>query len=270
MLSKLIKHEFRATARIMWPIFGGMLILTVLTRFGAFEVLDHFGSFLLNALSIITIIAFFMGMFALAFAPLIASCARFKQSLLGNNGYLTMTLPVSTNQLLLSKLITNAVWYAATAVLALLITAVFFGVDLESLGDIGRLLSDLYTGLRALESEELFHLIFILFELLINVVTGITLATLVVYASFAIGYSANKRKTLWTVLLIYGFAHVVSFVGVTTLIFFGNGSDRWTSFMVGVQGFESFLAIAFAVMLLLGAVFYLITHYFITHKLNLE
>ena len=31
MLSKLIKHEFRATSRIMWPVFLGMLAL----KFGA-------------------------------------------------------------------------------------------------------------------------------------------------------------------------------------------------------------------------------------------
>ena len=31
MLSKLIKHEFRATSRIMWPVFLGMLALTALT-----------------------------------------------------------------------------------------------------------------------------------------------------------------------------------------------------------------------------------------------
>ena len=33
MLSKLIKHEFRATSRIMWPVFLGMLALTALMRF---------------------------------------------------------------------------------------------------------------------------------------------------------------------------------------------------------------------------------------------
>ena len=32
MLSKLIKHEFRATSRIMWPVFLGMLALTALMR----------------------------------------------------------------------------------------------------------------------------------------------------------------------------------------------------------------------------------------------
>ena len=29
MLTKLIRHEFRATSRIMWPIFAGMLALTL-------------------------------------------------------------------------------------------------------------------------------------------------------------------------------------------------------------------------------------------------
>ena len=29
MLTKLIRHEFRATSRIMWPIFAGMLALGI-------------------------------------------------------------------------------------------------------------------------------------------------------------------------------------------------------------------------------------------------
>lgn len=32
MLTKLIRHEFRATSRIMWPIFAGMLALTLAMR----------------------------------------------------------------------------------------------------------------------------------------------------------------------------------------------------------------------------------------------
>ena len=269
MLRKLIKHEFRATARIMWPIFGGMLALTLLMRFGAMLILERYDSFFLNGISVLTVMLFFAGLFALAFAPLVVSGSRFKSSVLGSEGYLTMTLPVSTNQMLVSKLITNAVWYAATAVVFALILAVL-SAEFVNMGDIGEIISNLIRGLRHLKGAEIGHIALILLELLLDAVVFVTLGTVLVYAAYAIGFSANRHKSLWTVLLIYAFFHVVSYAGIATLILFGNKADRWVDFMTGLQGFEGFLAIVFALMFALGAAFYAVTHYFLTRKLNLE
>lgn len=269
MLRKLIKHEFRATARIMWPIFGGMLALTILMRFGAMPILNQNSSFFLNGISVLTVMLFFAGLFALAFAPLVASGSRFKSSLLGNEGYLTMTLPTTANKLLVSKLITNAVWYVATAAVVVLVMLVL-SAEFVNMGQIGAFFGDLLRALRHLKGSEIGHITLIFFELLLDAVVFVTLGTVLVYAAYAIGFSANKHKSLWTALLIYAFFHVVSYAGIATLILFGNEADRWVDFMTGVQGFESFLGIAFLVMLALGAVFYAVTHYFLTKKLNLE
>ena len=70
MLSKLIKHEFRATSRIMWPVFLGMLALTALMRFSQLLLNGGHIPWLLQLIGVLLVIGFVMGLFALAFAPL--------------------------------------------------------------------------------------------------------------------------------------------------------------------------------------------------------
>lgn len=269
MLKKLTKHEFRATARIMWPIFGGMAALALLTRFGAIPLINRSENFFLSTISVIMVMVFFFGMAALAFAPLVISGTRFKHSILGSEGYLTMTLPASTHQLLGSKLITNAVWYAASAVVTVLIFLLLVG-DLQTIAGIPEFIAELFRAFRHLKAEEIGHVVLIGLEILLNIVAGVTLCTVVVYAAYAIGYSANKHKSLWTVLLIYGFYHLCTWAGIATLIFFGNEINRRSNLDMVVQDIEGFLGIAFCVMLVMIAAFYFTTHYFLTHKLNLE
>lgn len=120
MLSKLIKHEFRATSRIMWPVFLGMLALTALMRFSQLLLNGGHIPWLLQLIGVLLVIGFMMGLGALAFVPLVLSAVRWRDHVLKDEGYLTLTLPVSLHQLLISKLIVSAVWYAAAFIVGLL------------------------------------------------------------------------------------------------------------------------------------------------------
>ena len=113
MLSKLIKHEFRATSRIMWPVFLGMLALTALMRFSQLLLNGEHIPWLLQLIGVLLVIGFVMGLGALGLAPLVLSAVRWRDHVLKDEGYLTLTLPVSVHELLASKLIVSAVWYAA-------------------------------------------------------------------------------------------------------------------------------------------------------------
>ena len=70
MLSKLIKQEFRATSRIMWPVFLGMLALTALMRFSQLLLNGGHIPWLLQLIGVLLVIGFMMGLGALAFVPL--------------------------------------------------------------------------------------------------------------------------------------------------------------------------------------------------------
>lgn len=58
MLSKLIKHEFRATSRIMWPVFLGMLALTALMRFSQLLLNGRHIPWLLQLIGVLLVIGF--------------------------------------------------------------------------------------------------------------------------------------------------------------------------------------------------------------------
>jgi len=273
MLGKLIKHEFRSGARIMWSIYLGMIGLALLTRYVAMPVLNKNLGFILSAVSMLIVFVFGVAIVGLSLAPVIISAARFKQNVLGNQAYLTMTLPVSSHQLLLAKIIVNGIWYFFTGVLAILIAFLMLTEWNMFTGTIGWNLKDFIDGcLEYAKTHEdiIWNLCLVAFEGLLNIVAGVSLATIMVYMCYSIGYAANRHKSLWTVLLIYGFFHVTSWLGIILLIFFGKNWERYVDLMTGLKGIEGILGISLAAIVALSAIYYFVTHYFITRKLNLE
>ena len=149
MLTKLIRHEFRATSRIMWPIFAGMLALTLAMR-ASQRVLQNDFPWLLNLLAVLVTIGFVFGIMALCFAPLVLSAVRFRDHLLKDEGYLTLTLPVNMHQLLASKLIVSAVWYAA-AFLAVVLLCMIGAFDFSDWRVVPQFAADFLRAFRKLD-----------------------------------------------------------------------------------------------------------------------
>ncbi len=139
MLGKLIKHDFRALSRTLFPLQIGILasglvatLLTVLTiRLNGASVAAHTSSSMLNGiLMVISVtIAVLIGIAiaASAFVTLLLICMHFYKSFLSDEGYLTFTLPVSTSNLLWSKLLTGIFWTLINAVV-LFVTLLIFAV----------------------------------------------------------------------------------------------------------------------------------------------
>ncbi len=272
MLSKLIKHEFRATSRIMWPVFLGMLALTALMRISLPLLNGGVTPWFLQMLCVLLVIGFVVGLGALAFAPLVLSAVRWRDHVLKDEGYLTLTLPVSVHQLLASKLIVSAVWYAAAflvGVLSLMIATANWSSLLyvpDFFGDFFKAFSQMDASLRG-------HALLILLELLGNFVMTISAASLVVYAAYSIGYSFNKHKELWTVILILVFFQLAQFTAIAMIgAFFNADPTRWMNLDVysAPASVELLLLWGMFGELLFAAAGYAVTWYFTTKKLNLE
>ncbi len=272
MLSKLIKHEFRATSRIMWPVFLGMLALTALMRISLPLLNGGVTPWFLQLLCVLLIIGFTVGLGALGLAPLVLSAVRWRDHVLKDEGYLTLTLPVSLHQLLISKLIVSAVWYAAAflvGVLSLLIAA----SDWSSLLYVPDFFGDFFTAFFQMDASLRGHALLILLELLGNFVMTISAASLVVYAAFSIGYSFNKHKTLWTTILVLVFFEVAQFTAIAMIgAFFNADPTRWMYLDVysAPASIELLLLWGMLGELLFAAAGYAATWFFTTKKLNLE
>ena len=119
MLRKLLKHEFRATARIMGPLYLILLVTAMGANFSA-RVMDRADSRLLNALGALVVMAFVVAIIGVCFMSFFLMLQRFYRNLLRDEGYIMFTLPASVHQQVWSKLIVSTVWFVATAVAVIL------------------------------------------------------------------------------------------------------------------------------------------------------
>jgi len=138
MLKKLMKHDFRALSRTLFPlqigILGGGLVATLLTTL-TIRLNDASasagGSSLLRgiimAISITAAVLIGVAIIASALVTLLLICHHFYRSFLADEGYLTFTLPVSTSKLIWSKLLTGMFWMLINAVV-IVITLLIFSV----------------------------------------------------------------------------------------------------------------------------------------------
>ncbi|OOB77370.1 MAG: hypothetical protein BEN18_10410 [Epulopiscium sp. Nuni2H_MBin001] len=115
MLLKLIKHEFKATANKFYPIYALILITSFI--YGNFF---NIGYNVLSAYFNIVPVVLGCALVAQFVVLLMVTIDRFNKSLLGDEGYLMFTLPVTNRQLILSKTIVTGVWYFITHIVFML------------------------------------------------------------------------------------------------------------------------------------------------------
>lgn len=119
MLGKLIKYEYKATARTFIPIYIALLLVAAINRvFRIGNIEKAWG------ISTIILVGLFIGLGVLTIIMIIE---RFNKNLLGDEGYLMFTLPVKSGQLILSKLIMSMIWTIISSIIAAITFCILFG-----------------------------------------------------------------------------------------------------------------------------------------------
>jgi len=148
MLKKLMKHDFRALSRTLFPlqigILGGGLVATLLTaltiRLGE-NTANTGGSAMLRGMimgiSATASVLIGVAIMASALVTLLLICYHFYRSFLADEGYLTFTLPVTTSKLIWSKLLTGMIWSLINAVVIMVTLLIFavFGTTSSSIAN---------------------------------------------------------------------------------------------------------------------------------------
>lgn len=274
MLGKLLKHEFRATGRVMLPVLGVTLVLAVLANFSV-RWLEMVDSNILQLLLGMVVTGFGMCVFAAGVMSLVVMIDRFYKNLLRDEGYLMFTLPVSVHGLVWSKLIVSFVWFVVTGlviVLALGITAVnFSNLDFaetfRQLPGLGEALQAFYraTGLNG------GHVAAFIAEFAILVVISALCVCLHFYAAMALGHCFSNRKLLMSILFFIGINILLSIVSPILGVSFGVGISH-EAVVSASDAFRVMQKVIFAVMgyeLVQGAVLYAATTLSLKKGLNL-
>ena len=207
MLGKLMKHEFRATARIMLPVMGAMAALALLANLSIRGLAGNLSDVpMLKILFTLIIIFFGAAVIATVVMSLVIMVSRFYRNLLKDEGYLMFTLPVSVHELIWSKLIVSLVWFLVTGLLIFLVMALMalnlshtnLEMILKQLPSWSEIIGWLdQAGVRG-------QVITFLVQTVLGTLTGILAACLHFYAAMALGHMFSKDKVLLSIVFFVG------------------------------------------------------------------
>ena len=147
MLRKLLKHEFRATARIMVPVYLVLLVTALGANFSTRGILETPYA-VLNILGSLLVMAFVVAIMAVCVVSFLLMIQRFYKNLLRDEGYLMLTLPASIHQQVWSKLIVSSVWFIITGVVVML-SFVMMALDVSFLEGMVQVLQQLFQDITA-------------------------------------------------------------------------------------------------------------------------
>lgn len=266
MLGKLLKHELRATAHTMLPLFGLLLIVAALTNVAIRGMNGKDVPMVLGILFVIILILFTVGLLAVGMVTVFAMIQRFRGNLLRDEGYIMHTLPVSIHAHIWAKVIISGLWYTLASV-EFVLASLVVAADAELVKDLAYVLKDLLQILGDIKNVEM------LVEILGMLVLSSIFLSLMIYASLAVGHSLASRKMLWSVLTFIGLIFAVNLISVGL----GNLLDPLAD-LIGFRiydatfmtGWRVICAIGAGHLVLFSALFYGITVWFMKNKLNLE
>ena len=266
MLKNLLKYEFRATARTYGGIYLALLAAAGLIGFSfrgdraaaqshVFEIGVTIYSLLVMALVIVTIVTVIQ---------------RFTKNLLGREGYLMHTLPVTESQLVGSKLISSAVWLLASAVVGVVSLVVMFcvGTDFTKL-DLSNLLDDWAALRTSFEGDLLATLLWAALLCYARVLCTI----LCIYAACMVGHLFRAHNSIASVAAFFLMSWAQSWIllnsGSVMRIFMGPDGSTIVSEAAN-ESMAVFFGSAFAITAVFGAVYFVLTCWLMKNKLNLE
>lgn len=242
MFWNLVRYEFKNVNKWYLALYGAVLALSVLIGAQASSIKS------IDTPDQQMIMLVFLGLvfggllITLSISTLILIIRRFKGSVYDRQGYLTLTLPVSEHQIILSKLLGAFIWsIISSAVFFLSIYIIFATID-------PNMIDSYFFDYLFVHYIDNFWLTLISF--FISTVAGI----LCIYLSISIGQLFNEYRTALAVL-----AYIVIHIVLGFVDMFSPSLNY--SMMMSAEIFKD---------LILSAAFYLGTYYILKNKVNLQ
>lgn len=152
---KLLKYEWKACARTCLPLYGVLILMSLISRILYVIPKNASLDFMLPAISSMLYMGVMMAAFVVTAVILIQ---RFYKNLLGSEGYLMFTLPVTVSQHLLSKTIIAVVMIGLSGLSALISIFIFADRMILSMDEVWQAFTGLSTLLPHSGQEFLFEL----------------------------------------------------------------------------------------------------------------
>ena len=265
MLTKLLKYEFKATARYFVPAIVALLAISVVNRICF--ALSNDPTMNVTTPTVISMMLYVAILIAVGVLALIITIKRFHSSLLTDEGYLMMTLPVSVDTHIISKIITSGVWLIAStlaAVISILIMVMEKGMFNDFFVSFSKFEQELFAAMGG-------HVwVFVVLFIIIGIANLICSLTSI-YMCIAIGHQLPKHQLLAGVGAYLAYSTVLQVI--LALMMYASGSTGiadWFFNLEGLPAMYAMTALLLVITLALLAFTYCMTRYLLKNHLNLE
>ena len=273
-IGKVIKYDLKHSSKRLIPLYGVLLLLGLLAGlfisphqreafFGdsssvsyVMGTRDFVTVSLFIAYAVVSIVAFVMTIVAIA--------RRFKQSMLEEEAYMNLSLPVTMGEHLWGKFITGFIWMFACCIVTF-VSELFCLIRL----DLPRILRTVFEELPELSAELSRYNLSIAKLFWIGVMVFIAVTCFIItliYVVNSFGLVIKSRRSFWKVLIIVGLFYINGWI---FRLVPNIESGIMPDFALGAALCKS-LGVFSLILVLLSAVYFAVTQYMFTKQLNLD
>ncbi len=279
MLRKLFKYDFKTLGRTLLPLYAATFVVGIFSSLLSRLFNDNSSAFILNQMSavpLITTVLYFILFGSTCIMSIVISISHYKNSMLGKQGYLTHSLPLSNTKKILSKALSSSLWQIITMIFAsfsmLLSIMIRYSMGI-SWYEISYGIAKIIDYFNIEIAKQASIIILQLSGLMLCGIIIIISTNLMFYASLSVGYIANNKKDLLSFAVFIGFYIISQFINLFAIMHYNNIFGEIStslSFNSYLNGYSKIF-----IPLLLYGLFYAFTYFFITNycisrKLNLE
>lgn len=268
MLGKLMKYEWKATWKLLLAANALTLVMTIIA-WCMVKMWDQRGYSdfrMMDFMAVMVLLSYAGSMFAVSVGTAIYLIHRFYTSTYGDQGYLLHTLPIDTHHIIIAKVLVSAAWIMIDIV-SIYLSVIFLLASAGDFFDSMFMMEGMKNTIGYLGAHKI--TIFTVVMTLIAFVFSVFADVLKVGACISLGQLSSNHKLMcsfgWYVV-VYIVEQVISGVYLAIQIAFYNGlssthhasyfNNQWeTSLIAGIIS---------------CVVYYLLTWYVMSRKLNLE
>lgn len=271
MLSKLIRHEWKST----WKMIAVMnLFIAIITLLGVVTVVskiwnsesEHVVTF-----AVLSAVFYYISIIVVSIAACIYIAVKYYRNLYTDEGYLMHTLPVSKHELLLSKTIVGSIQYLIVS-LVIILSFTFIGLSFfynmtptDQNEILTALFVDLWPELEKFMGDTIgFNLFLFVVYCLISCISSVLMS----FCAISVGQLFTKHKVMGSIFCYIGLYILIQVVASFITVPFTGISILENSFAPAM--ITAMLAIEILATSALTIVFYYVSHYVMSKKLNLD
>lgn len=260
MLGKLIKYEWKATAKLLIPLNIFLILISIAGRIMiSFKIFNTENS---NIFAVLCIMLYVMSIFVICVLTFVYLIGRFYKNFYSDEGYLMFTLPATPHQLLISKLLIAFIWDLINTIITIGSLLFLLSSDVglkEAISQFPLVIKEMSEFLKITETGIYALIIFF-------IIVSILHQFLTFYVSISIGQLYSRHKLVGSgvaYIAIYIITSIISFAGMIILGYSPVGN---TNNITDI----SFLYFSLAVTVVLSFIFYFVTEFLMKKHLNLD